>query len=68
MSKKDIIRKPFIGAKDIATLLDIGESKALDIKKQLYKEITDKGYLMPRESVIPTKYLIERMMLDVTKI
>ncbi len=68
MDKKSIINKPFVSTSDICELLDIGRNKAIEIKKSIADELEAQGYIMPRKSVIPTKKLIERCMIDVTKL
>ena len=47
----DLIHYQWAGTKEIMKIANIGEARALKIKKQLINELLEQGYTLPRNKV-----------------
>lgn len=43
----------------------IGVSKAIEIKKSIQEQIKKEGYNLPRQAVVPMKYVIDYFNIDI---
>ena len=53
----------YLSVEEVKELLQVGESKAYSIIRELNKELSEKGYLTVRGKV-PEKYLLERFYFE----
>lgn len=65
-----IITKPWVDIKDISLILDCGRDKASEIRNNIINNLNNDGITVPRSKhkIIPTKYLIDYLNLDINYI
>ena len=51
--------------KTICIIGGIGMSKAIEIKKAIIEQIENDGYRVPRQSVVPMRYVIDYFGIDI---
>lgn len=51
--------------KTICIIGGIGMNKALEIKKAIVEQIENDGYRVPRQSVVPMRYVIDYFGIDI---
>jgi hypothetical protein len=65
MYLKDLIKKPFWTPKDLSIATNISLSSARQIISKLRLELELQGYVNLVNSKVPTKFLIERLNIDI---
>lgn len=60
----EIIHYQWAGTKEIMKIGNIGEARALKIKKQLINELIEKGYTLPRNKV-PMEVVIKHFKINI---
>ena len=43
----------------------VGINKALDIRKEIEEQIKNEGYRLPRQAVVPMKYVVDYFNIDI---
>ncbi|HIQ91044.1 MAG TPA: hypothetical protein IAB27_05425 [Candidatus Coprosoma intestinipullorum] len=60
-----IISQPWIGTKEIGKLACVGLNKAIEIKKEIKKELLDEGYKLPSGNVVPCDRVVKYLKINV---
>lgn len=61
----EIISKQWATTKDIQDLANVGRDKAMKIKKAIQKELLERNWLLPNETVIPMCELVKYLHIDI---
>lgn len=64
MTIRDMIKKPFWTPKDVAIVTETSVTAARKIVNQLRIELEQKGYINLNNSKVPSKFVIERLNID----
>lgn len=51
--------------KTIMIIGGVGINKALDIRKEIEEQIKNEGYRLPRQAVVPMKYVVDYFNIDI---
>lgn len=51
--------------KAITIIGGVGLNKALEIRKEIEKQIKKEGYRLPRNGIVPMKYVIDYFNIDI---
>lgn len=51
--------------KTIMIIGGVGLNKAVDIRKEIEKKIKEDGYNLPRNAIVPMKYVIDYFKIDI---
>lgn len=65
MNLKELLKKPFWTPKDLSLATNISLSSARQIISKLRTELELQGYVNLVSSKVPTKFLIERLNIDI---
>ena len=60
----DLIHYQWAGTKEIMKIANIGEARALKIKKQLINELLEQGYTLPRNKV-PMEVVLKYFKINI---
>lgn len=60
----DLIHYQWAGTKEIMKIANIGEARALKIKKQLINELLEQGYTLPRNKV-PMEVVLKHFKINI---
>ena len=65
MNLKELIKKPFWTPNDLSLATNISVSSARSIMSKLRDELEAMGYINLNKSKVPSKFVIERLNIDV---
>ena len=65
MNLKEMIKKPFWTPKDLSLATNISISSARHIINKFRTELETQGYVNLVNSKVPTKFIIERLNIDI---
>ncbi len=51
--------------KAICTIGNIGTNKAIEIRTEIEKQVKEDGYRLPRQKIVPMKYVIDYFKIDI---
>ena len=51
--------------KDIQKIGNVGRNKAADIRREIEEQIKSEGYNLPKQAIVPMKYVIEYFKIDI---
>ncbi len=49
----------------ICTIGNIGKNKAIEIRNEIEKKIKAEGYRLPRQKIVPMRYVIDYFKIDI---
>ncbi len=50
---------------DICKIGNIGNNKAIEVRRKIEEQIKKDGYNLPRQAIVPMKYVIEYFKIDI---
>lgn len=50
---------------DICKIGNIGSNKAIEVRRNIEEQIKKDGYNLPRQAIVPMKYVIEYFKIDI---
>ena len=65
MNLKELLKKPYWTPKDLSIATNISVTSARQIVTKLRTELEEKGYINLVNSKVPTKFLVERLNIDI---
>ena len=51
--------------KAICTIGNIGIGKAIEVRQEIEKQIKEDGYRLPRQKIVPMRYVIDYFKIDI---
>lgn len=60
----EILKKPWLGTSDIKKLANVGINKALEIKADIVKQLSEQNYFLP-SGLVPTDKVVEYLHLNI---